>query len=138
MLKSWSHYVKMLSKPLKKDGHFATANKKIIHINDQHEINFGPSTLVSQLTKRNDAYVLKFSQSEEGKRAYNQSDPNAHKASDESLKKLINLVKALKKTRKLDICCDWCKKMDDEGLKTFGYVLKRLNSLQSMNLSFQW
>jgi len=88
---------KVSSKQLREEkGHAVLfkMNKKMVHRNPQQEIVLTNETLSLQLCKRRDASVLRFL----GREA---------QTSDETLKILTQVVKPLKKVRKVIIECQW-------------------------------
>jgi len=104
-------------------GCFSKISKKINHRNDKYEINLSHNTLKSQIKKGQDALAFKFY-------ALN------GETSDETLKMLVRAMKSFKRVRKIDIDCQSCPLVTDEGLKILSQGLNRLNSLICLKLNF--
>jgi len=116
---------KITSKQVKNENSWADSfktSKKRVHRNVKSEIKLTHDGLVSQLMKRTDALTLKFY-------------ANLPDQFDEGLKMLEKAMKSLKKVRKVIIECRYAREI--EGIRYLSKSLERLNSLESISLSFR-
>ena len=100
-------------------------SKKIINRNNMYEITLNRNTLRSQLTKRKDAIVLKF------------SGEMTSESMSKRLKMFAKAMNSLKKARKAYIECLFCSQLTDKDLKNLCEGLRRLSSLKSIRLGLE-
>jgi len=125
------------AKEAKNQDYFPKLGKKVANRNHQYEIQVNNSTLNSHLKKITDAVVLNFNGNQKGQYSFWITFENSVQTTNGTLRSLAKLIGSLTRVRKIEIQCQNCDLLTDEGLKALYESLKRMGSLQYLNLDFR-